>query len=188
MRQLIITILFIFGVAGAGTAASQGPALEWLAESLNAATAAGGNDPGYRFWATVTRVADGDTVTVRKKDGSTVRIRLLGIDAPEVSHGRGQPGQPAGQYARQALAARVLNRTVLIVHRDTWSYDRLLAHVIQGGKDQCYQQVRLGAAWQYDRYSDDPRLAALERAAREAGVGIWSRPAPVPPWTWRGRH
>lgn len=169
-RLLGFTILLMAGLAGA------------------APVVADGNEQDYRFTATVIRVADGDTVTVRKEDGSTVRIRLLGIDAPEVAHGRGQPGQPAGQYAKAALEERALNQPVLILHSGNWSYDRLLGHIILDGVDQCQMQVRIGAAWQYDRYSDDPRLAELEQAARADGLGIWSRPDPVPPWTWRRMH
>lgn len=39
----------------------------------------------------VEKVLDGDTVILR---GAAQRIRLANIDAPEMSHGYGRPGQP----------------------------------------------------------------------------------------------
>ena len=41
----------------------------------------------------VTRVTDGDTIKVTG-NGSKVTVRLVGIDAPETSKGKNQPGQP----------------------------------------------------------------------------------------------
>ena len=37
--------------------------------------------------ATVQRIADGDTLTAISANGTKLRIRLLGIDAPEIAHG-----------------------------------------------------------------------------------------------------
>ena len=46
----------------------------------------------------VSRVTDGDTIKVR--DGKVERIiRLVGIDAPEISHKKREPSQPFGQAA-----------------------------------------------------------------------------------------
>ena len=42
------------------------------------------------------RVTDGDTITV-VIDGQKVTIRLVGIDAPEKSKSKHQPGQPFSQ-------------------------------------------------------------------------------------------
>jgi len=52
--------------------------------------------------ATITRVSDGDTVTATDARSTKLRIRLLGIDAPEIAHGN-KPGQPFGEEARQYL-------------------------------------------------------------------------------------
>jgi len=43
--------------------------------------------------ARVDRVSDGDTLTAMTENGTKLRIRLLGIDAPEIAHGD-EPGQP----------------------------------------------------------------------------------------------
>jgi endonuclease YncB( thermonuclease family) len=37
---------------------------------------------------TVERVSDGDTLMAVADDGTKLRIHLLGVDTPEVAHGR----------------------------------------------------------------------------------------------------
>jgi micrococcal nuclease len=41
-------------------------------------------------------------------------------------------------------------------------------------------------AWWYRKYApNDNVLARLEAQARQEKRGLWSQPAPVPPWDWR---
>jgi hypothetical protein len=47
-------------------------------------------------------VSDGDTITAFTSNQTKVRLRLLGIDAPEVPHGD-KPGQPFGEEAQDYL-------------------------------------------------------------------------------------
>ena len=60
------------------------------------------------------RVTDGDTITVTQ-NGFKTTIRLVGIDAPETSHSKHQPGQPFSQNSTKFLAGMVLNNYVDIV-------------------------------------------------------------------------
>jgi endonuclease YncB( thermonuclease family) len=40
--------------------------------------------------------------------------------------------------------------------------------------------------WWYRKYAlGNSVLERLEREAREAKIGLWANPAPVPPWQWR---
>lgn len=39
------------------------------------------------FVATVERVADGDTIIANTSNQTKLRIRVLGIDGPEIAHG-----------------------------------------------------------------------------------------------------
>ena len=76
----------------------------------------------------VTRVIDGDTIDV-----STVgRVRLLGIDAPEVGHGF-DTAAPFGREARDRLTSMVLHRWVRLEHEGPAvdSYNRHLAYVMR---------------------------------------------------------
>lgn len=61
----------------------------------------------------VIRVYDGDTITVMM-DGQKQSIRLVGIDTPEKSRKKNDPGQPYSQRATRFLAGRVLNQDVSI--------------------------------------------------------------------------
>jgi endonuclease YncB( thermonuclease family) len=61
----------------------------------------------------VTRVTDGDTVKVTG-NGEKLTIRLVGIDAPETSKKKNQPGQPFSQKSTKHLAGLVLNKSVEI--------------------------------------------------------------------------
>jgi micrococcal nuclease len=59
----------------------------------------GNNSPGERFQAgvsypaTVDRVIDGDTFEARFADGTTEKVRLLGVDTPEKTAGENIPGE-----------------------------------------------------------------------------------------------
>jgi endonuclease YncB( thermonuclease family) len=59
-------------------------------------TAPSGKKPHRTEEGIVERVADGDTVTVITSNQTKLRIRMLGIDAPETPKGTKFPGQPYG--------------------------------------------------------------------------------------------
>ncbi len=67
----------------------------------------------------VKKVADGDTLTIVTRERTKLRVRLYGIDAPEIRHGK-KPGQPYGEEAKAALRGMVLERKVRldIIDRD----------------------------------------------------------------------
>lgn len=65
------------------------------------------------FVAKVERVSDGDTLTALTSNQTKLRIRLLGIDAPEVPHGD-KPGQPIGEEARDYLEHLIGGKTVRV--------------------------------------------------------------------------
>jgi hypothetical protein len=58
----------------------------------------------------VEHVADGDTVTVITSNQTKLRIRMLGIDAPETPKGTTFPGQPYGKEAEAYLKQLVENK------------------------------------------------------------------------------
>ncbi len=148
-------------------------ALALLALAFTAAS------PNAVLEARVTKVVDGDTMNVRS-GGQSFKIRLFGIDTPEHD-------QPYARESRQALQRLVSGDAVRLETHGTDSYGRLLARVFAGKQDVNAELVRLGAAWVYRRYSDDPALLALEREARAQKCGLWALPASqrVPPWQWR---
>ena len=63
--------------------------------------------------AKVERVSDGDTTTAVTNNETTLRLRLLGIDAPEIAHGT-KPGQPFAKQARDYLDHFIGGKTVQV--------------------------------------------------------------------------
>ena len=107
---------------------------------------------------TVLRVYDGDTILVSGPDGRRV-IRLLGIDAPETSKGKGEPGQPYSKKSRQYLAGLILNRAITVISFGNDRYDRTLAVIYQDGRDINHAMLRAGPACVPGRLPPDRPVA-----------------------------
>ena len=123
-------------------------------------------------------VHDGDTLTVLV-ERRQVKVRLVDIDAPEL-------GQAFGTRSRQSLAEMCHGKPAALDVRGHDRYKRTLAQVTCGGTDANAEQVRRGFAWTYTRYARrDSPLHVLQMQAQTAHAGLWSDPAPVPPWEWR---
>jgi len=140
----------------------------------------------------VTRVVDGDTIKVRSISGETT-IRLVGIDAPEVSHKKREPGQPFSQQATKYLAGLVLNKTVDIKEYGHDRYGRILGVVSLGGRNINLEMVEAGFA---EVYRGDPApgqdLAPYwkaEEKAKAAKRGMWTQGDKyISPREWRKTH
>lgn len=130
------------------------------------------------FKATVSRVVDGDTITVLR----AYTVRLNGIDCPEA-------GQPFGTEATKASSDLVLEREVRITTRGLDKYGRTIADVyLPEGTNLNRELVKQGMAWWYREYSTDKELESAESDARAARRGLWADPTPVPPWQWRHQN
>ena len=77
-------------------------------------------------YATVERVSDGDTLVAITANQTKLRIRLLGIDAPETAHGK-KAGQPFGLEARNYLDHLIGGKTVKVEMYGPDRYKRILA-------------------------------------------------------------
>mgnify|MGYP001170498696 CR=1 FL=1 len=132
---------------------------------------------GQTFTAPVSRVADGDTITV-VHGGDMTRIRLDGIDTPEMD-------QAFGVQARMFTSSRVSDRQVIVTVHDVDRYGRFVGRVQIDGVDLSVALVSEGLAWHYTRYSDDAVLARAEAEARTKKIGLWTQQSPVPPWEFR---
>jgi micrococcal nuclease len=126
----------------------------------------------------VRSVVDGDTISVVGLGA----VRLLGIDAPEVSHGFDTP-EPFGREARQRLASLVLNRWVRLEMEGATTdvYNRRLAYVFtEDGQFINAVLVRDGLARVSARQPIGriPELRRAETEAQAARRGMWgSAPA-----------
>jgi micrococcal nuclease len=127
----------------------------------------------------VRSVLDGDTIDV----ATVGRVRLLGIDAPELAHGHGTAA-PFAYEAREKLISLVLHRWVrLESDRERLDvYNRHLAYVVrEDGVFVNAELVREGLARVTARLPL-ARLDELKRAEAEAQRlrhGMWGQTPPV---------
>lgn len=132
------------------------------------------------FSGVVTKVSDGDTVTVKTTSGEAKRIRLAEIDAPELSQ---RFGHAAGVYLRGIVEGK----EVRVIPQSMDRYGRTVAHIKLEGMSVNESIIGAGFAWHYKRYSSSARLAKLESLAKKNELGLWMDANPVPPWDFR-RH
>ena len=96
----------------------------------------------------VVRVADGDTVTVQTAT-EKMKVRLLGIDAPEIAHGS-SPADCGGPQAAAALRALVKGRKVTLstdAHAGRHDrFGRVLGYLDLHGRDVALQLITDGHA------------------------------------------
>lgn len=133
----------------------------------------------------VIAIIDGDTVEVVRRSGVRDRVRLIGLDAPELS-------QKEGQWARSALQHLLGggNKWVLLRSRGRDRFKRVRGKLVADGRDIALQLLKGGFGW-YNRESLRPweRLSYQYAylAARIARRGIW-RSALPPKEPWRARQ
>lgn len=145
---------------------------------------------GVSAWAeplagVVVVVIDGDTVlfrpdTYHPASRAFLRVRLVGIDAPEAD-------QPHGEAATLALGRMALQRRASLDIAGVDRYGRKLGELVVGTQSVNTELVRQGHAWAWSREAGDP-LREIEEAARRGRVGLWAEPDPVPPRAWRRRN
>jgi endonuclease YncB( thermonuclease family) len=111
-----------------------------------------------------------------------VKVRLWGIDAPELK-------QDFGRASREALSDLVAGKTVTVEVKSKDRYGRNVGVVTLDDVDANLAQVANGWAWWYREYAKRAEhLERAETAARGAKKGLWRGEDPVAPWDWRKRE
>lgn len=133
--------------------------------------------------AVVLDVHDGDTLTVRRTSGDVVKVRLYGVNAPELA----QPGgTEARDYLREMLADE---ETVDVRTMDTDRYGRVVGRVQHGDVDINAALLDAGQAWVYPQYCRSvipcAEWVVMTIRAALAQRGLWAAGMPQPPWDWR---
>lgn len=134
--------------------------------------------------ATVLRVVDGDTLDVSDDTRGRLRIRVLGIDTPEVH----RPGWSVGCWGPEAtrFATETLTGQRVALNADPTQdprdrYGRSLVYVdLADGRNFSVEAARAGMARSYV-YDDNPvsrypEIKAAEEDARAAHRGLWGSP------------
>jgi len=136
--------------------------------------------------ARVTTIHDGDTITVRV-DGHTEKVRLVGIDSPELQDERPEyreAAYAARNYARSRMAGESVTLEAEPRQGDRDAYGRLLRYVIlSDGTNVNEELVRKGYAHVYDKFQFTlkPRFKGAEAEAKREKLGVWR----LPPGPWR---
>jgi endonuclease YncB( thermonuclease family) len=119
-------------------------------------------------------VTDGDTLRVQDSRHGSVRVRLFGIDAPELDQTcHGPAGRwDCGKASRQQLETAIAGRRVDCRVEDRDRYGRAVATCSAGTADLNAEMVTKGLAVATPQYTK--RYVNAESAARAAGAGIWA--------------
>ena len=138
---------------------------------------------GAEIEVEILRVVDGDTIEVWHKD-ELLRVRLQGIDAPELD-------QPFGQEARLHLSKLVQGQMVSIIYESYDTYGRLLGKILVNGHDINLRMIKDGLAWWYRYYrqqqssEDQVVYESTEAHSKNLKLGLWVSENPIEPYEWR---
>ena len=93
----------------------------------------------YEYKAVVNRVVDGDTLDLNVDLGFKImykiRVRLYGIDTPEIFHPSCDAERDHGREAKEFVKSKVLGKEVILrtMKDKTGKYGRYLADINYGG-------------------------------------------------------
>lgn len=132
-----------------------------------------GADSVTSFEATVSRVIDGDTISIESGDDN-VTVRFIGVDAPEKD-------ECYYKESSTEMKTMVDGKRVLVVTDPTQDkydmYKRLLAYVyLEDGTLLNQKMIEVGAAKEYTythRYQFQNEFRAAERLSAEGNIGLW---------------
>ncbi|MHB8770512.1 MAG: thermonuclease family protein [Syntrophales bacterium] len=127
--------------------------------------------------ATITKISDGDTVQAVTPEGTKLKVRLYGIDAPETAKGKIH-GEPFGNASRDYLASLVSQRSVRVEILDIDRYRRMVAILWLAERNVNQEMIAAGMAEAYGEYLKKPYRVLFLQAEQEAkaqGRGVWSQ-------------
>ncbi|MGK4198981.1 thermonuclease family protein [Fusobacterium sp. HC1336] len=132
----------------------------------------------YALDAYVEKVSDGDSFVV-KANGKKMRVRMYGIDAPELK-------QKHGVESKKYLESLILKKTVelKVLYED--KYKRKVARVYSNNKEINLEMLRSGNAWFYEYHAGKEKSyrKAYEEAKKEKR-GLWKDKNPENPRDYR---
>lgn len=139
--------------------------------------------------ATVLKVIDGDTIEVLIGE-KVEKIRLLGIDCPELEFGKNRPEKFENISTERlnywAFVARNFTKNLIEGKKVKFSYDyfsdkrdkynRILAYVYVDGVDLGEVLIKNGLARVYVEadFQKKNKYLSLQEEAKKGKVGIWS--------------
>jgi micrococcal nuclease len=139
-------------------------------------------DPVQGVYHAVLEVVDGDTFWIDDGSEKGVKIRLIGIDAPETRNSGKKSAHPYGKTSKDFLQSLIGAGKVRLEYdvRRRDQYKRLLVYAfLPNGRHVNAEMVRQGQAQIMTvppnvKYSD--YFYSLQVEARGAGRGLWAMP------------
>lgn len=137
-------------------------------------------DEKSKFEAKAVRIIDGDTFVITQ-EGQEVKIRLYGVDCPELD-------QSYGKMAKIYSESFLMGQDVSIEIVDKDKYGRMVCMVYVGSACLNEHLLKEGLAWHYtffDRSKNFTRWSSIQDSCMFHHVGIWSDPDPIEPQIFR---
>jgi micrococcal nuclease len=168
-----LVLLLVFGTLS--NAVSRQSGLTLTGEQPSASNALT-RPEDYDATVKVTEVVDGDTIDISPSVEGLSRVRLIGMDTPEVYFGTQPYGPEASAYAKQQLDGEEVNLELDVQKIDP--YGRLLAYVYLPDREM-FNEVLLEEGYAQVatfppnvKYVD--RFLEAQREARAANRGLWA--------------
>ena len=142
----------------------------------------------YLVNAIVKNCYDGDTCTVLLNNNISRKIRLMGIDAPELPRGR-QLGQfyayESTMYLNQAIKSKTVQ--LLVFNKDR--YQRLLTEIYLDNRNINIEMLTTGNAEVYkgknNKQINIDQYLEYEKFAKNKHLGIWHNQNYISPYYYR---
>lgn len=129
----------------------------------------------------VQSIHDGDTLNILEaKSGKKARVRLLGVDTPEIDfngHSQGVVAERARDYLRSLIP---INAEIIVKPQEKSldSNGRYLGQVFYQGQDINYKMLKAGQGVIYFIYPFDKKLfsdySAVAQLAQDSNAGMFS--------------
>lgn len=136
---------------------------------------------GVQEETVVSRVVDGDTIAV-VTDGTEVKVRLIGINAPESVDPR-RPVECMGKEASVVLKDKLEGKNIRMESdpsQGTYDkYKRLLRYVYVGSSTVSVNEEMISEGYAYEYTYDEPykyqtQFKEKEEKAKKENIGLWS--------------
>lgn len=132
----------------------------------------------------VSKVIDGDTIELLTKENpynhiTKLKIRLYGIDAPELK-------QAYGKEAKEYLSALVLKQEVSLIIENKDKYDRFVGTLFLKGQDINKEMVKNGYAHAYESFSN--KYLTEQADAKMFKLGLWQDERVMSPSEFRRKN
>jgi len=156
----------------------------------------------YSAWqGTVVEIVRPYEVKVERNDGSLVNVRIYGIQSPCPEYGQSYGRQAQnytigrlkgkvvtvqplmGRIFEEGAAVRFQPEDTLYWDKNKRKYHRIIGLVYLNGKSFGEELLKKGMTWWFRPFVPwEFGYERLEKEARQAKVGLWADPDPIPPW------